>query len=75
MLEIANIILKSLDHILVLKSFCCLHGCIAGEVSLLFTIRKSIVKQEVPKKVINCKAKDSSDSRLLFEKGDFIAIM
>jgi hypothetical protein len=44
-----------------------------GEAELFFAIRESILEQDIPKKPINCKAKDGSDSRLLFEKRDFIA--
>jgi len=44
----------------------------AGEAELFFAIRESILEQDIPKKPINCKVKDGSDSRLLFEKRDFI---
>ena len=72
-LKIADIILESPDHIVMSKKFCSLHDCMAGEAELFFAIRESILEQDIPKKPINCKAKDGSDSRLLFEKRDFIA--
>jgi hypothetical protein len=56
------------------KSFRCIHDGIAGEAGLRFAIRESIVKQDVPKNMSDCKAKSGSDSRLLLEKWDFIAI-
>ena len=74
MLKIANIVLQPLDHILMSKSFHCIHDGIMGEAGLHFAIRESIVEQDVPENTINCKANSGSDSRLLLEKWDFIAI-
>ena len=56
------------------KSFSCIHDGIAGEAGLRFAIRESIVEQDVPENTIDCKVKSGSDSRLLLEKWDFIAI-